>query len=241
MIPCIIEAGTLDEAYFSTLTAAYDDEGKYTHTYKIDHGSFAGEGIRKQFFSYVVAISQPYTRPLAPIFPTGVMPTTSDDNIEKYLATYLLNDTPDEKSSEDYIYGTFIYNHLPYIIKLLRKTPNTNHAVVNIGEPFEYYTESFEGLVSRFDVLETRIKIYEYPPCLRCIHWSVVDGKLNINLYWRSWDLFAGMPENLGGLQLLNEYVALETGLEPGSMVAYSSGAHVYGYQMEAIKAYLRR
>lgn len=231
MIPCIIEATTLDDAYYKTILTTYLDAGQHTHTYKIDYGSFAGEGIRKQFYGLIISIEQPWVRPLAPIFPTGISPTTSDDNIEKYFATYIMNEEPDEHSKEDYIYGTFIYPHLPNVCALLADTPNTNHAVVNIGESLEK-SPNLIGWVA---------KVYEYPPCLRCIHWTVIDGKLNINLFWRSWDLFAGMPENLGGLQLLNEYVAMEIGCEPGSIVAHSSGAHVYGYQMEAIRAYLRK
>jgi len=56
---------------------------------------------------------------------------------------------------------------------------------------------------------------------------------LTLSCYFRSWDLWAGFPVNLGGLELLKQYVAQETGLENGSMYCYSSGLHIYGYQEE--------
>lgn len=228
MTTCSIAARDLNDLYFQVLNTLLLDallvnnisiRGAYTYKQKIDKGSFEEGGERIQFESLSLCVDHPEVRPLAPIFPSGFSPTTSDENIEKYFATYIMNEVPDKKSKEDYIYGTFIYPHLPRICSLLINTPNTNHAVVNVGESFE---------------------VYDYPPCLRCIHWMVIDGKLNIYLYWRSWDLFAGMPENLGGLQLLNEYVAMEIGIETGKMFAYSSGAHIYSYQIPIIKGYLR-
>jgi thymidylate synthase len=52
-------------------------------------------------------------------------------------------------------------------------------------------------------------------------------------VYFRSWDLWAGFPTNLGGIELLKQYVASEASLGNGPMYAYSAGAHIYGYQEE--------
>ena len=57
------------------------------------------------------------------------------------------------------------------------------------------------------------------------------DLALTVTCYFRSWDLWAGFPTNLGGLELLKAYVASEAGLKNGPLYAYSSGAHIYGYQ----------
>jgi len=54
-----------------------------------------------------------------------------------------------------------------------------------------------------------------------------------VSCYFRSWDLWAGFPTNLGGIELLKRLVAEETGLHNGPMYAYSAGAHIYGYQEE--------
>jgi hypothetical protein len=159
MKPCNIVARDLNDLYYQVLNTIYIDEferrmlrwehsSQYTYKQKIDKGSFEDGGERIQFESLSLCVEHPETRPLAPIFPQGVMPTTSDDNIEKYFATYIMNETPDAKSKEDYIYGTFIYPHCNHIINLLSSTPNTNQAVINIGEPFQYEVVSPERLAA---------------------------------------------------------------------------------------------
>ena len=51
-------------------------------------------------------------------------------------------------------------------------------------------------------------------------------------LYFRSWDMYAGFPENLGGLQLLKEYALsyLEDffPVVDGEIIAFSDGLHLY-------------
>ena len=71
----------------------------------------------------------------------------------------------------------------------------------------------------------------EHPPCLRLIDTRVSEGKLHFIIYFRSWDLWAGLPENLGGIQLLKEYMAESIGVEDGEIIASSKGLHLYDYQ----------
>jgi len=59
------------------------------------------------------------------------------------------------------------------------------------------------------------------------------DLVLTVSAYFRSWDLWAGFPTNMGGIELLKQFVASEATLKNGSMYAYSAGAHIYGYQEE--------
>jgi thymidylate synthase len=87
---------------------------------------------------------------------------------------------------------------------------NTNQASITVGD--------------------TEVCQLSDPPCLRNISFKVVDGQLQMSVYFRSWDLYAGLPENLGGLQLLKEYV-LSHLLFPvidGPLIAYSDGLHLY-------------
>lgn len=70
------------------------------------------------------------------------------------------------------------------------------------------------------------------PPCLRTITFKVVEKRLNMSVFFRSWDLFAGLPENLGGLQMVKEYVLGELidslDITDGELIAYSDGLHLY-------------
>ena len=74
------------------------------------------------------------------------------------------------------------------------------------------------------------------PPCLRLIDTRVRYGKLHFILYFRSWDLWGGFPSNLGGLQLVKEYMAQEIGVEDGEIIAVSKGLHLYDYSWDLAK-----
>ena len=221
MKPTLIIARDLDEAWFQVIGSTLDDDLAYD--YAIQRGSFEGGGTRRQLFSLTLSVLYPETRPLAPVVPEGFTGPTSNDSIERYFAEQLMNPVP--APNEDYNYAQFIVPHLPRVIDLLARTPYTNHAVINVGEAFVQGEEGPEP------------KIYEFPPCLRCLHWVYRDGALHLYTFWRSWDVYAGLPENLGGLQLMNEYVAMEVGCQTGTLNAFSSGAHIYGYHRELVEA----
>ena len=74
------------------------------------------------------------------------------------------------------------------------------------------------------------------PPCLRHIDTRIQDGKLHFYPYFRSWDLYGGFPANLGGIQLLKEYVSAEIGVEDGEIIASSKGLHIYDYAFDLAK-----
>lgn len=241
MLPRVIVEPTLDAAWYQAIKTPFIlDTNQFSTTfntplyckkYLVDKGSFEGGQVRYQVRSLTVIVTNPETRPLAPIVPEGQTPPTTDDYIEQYFAEYIMN--PEKAPNEEYSYGEFIYPHLESIIKMLTDTPATNQAVINIGGAFEYWIASPDT----WPTIEKYPQYYINPPCLRCITWQYEDGKLHISTFWRSWDLFAGMPTNLGGLQLLNEYVASECGYETGTLTAYSSGAHIYDNCKELAEA----
>ena len=54
------------------------------------------------------------------------------------------------------------------------------------------------------------------PPCHTLFQFYVADGKLSLQLYQRSGDIFLGVPFNIASYALLLLMVAQVTGLEPG-------------------------
>jgi thymidylate synthase len=72
-------------------------------------------------------------------------------------------------------------------------------------------------------------------PCLRGLDFKVKDGKLITSIVFRSWDLYGGFPENMGGFTLLNEYVANEIGVDPGPLAFSCAGLHAYGFQLDVV------
>lgn len=171
-------------------------------------GSYEGQ-IRKQLSHVTIIIEQPWLRPLSPIMPVGTPGPTNDDKIEEYFARYIMSDEVAE--NEVYTYGSFIVKQVDRIIELLNNAKgNTNQACIAIGDN----STTFLG----------------DPPCLRLCSFKVVEGRLVLTVFFRSWDLYAGFPENMGGLQLLKEYVLahLTFPCGDGALIAYSDGLHIY-------------
>lgn len=183
------------------------------YKYRVKRGSYVGQ-IRKQLENLMVVIEEPWTRPLAVSVPEncGVPAPTSEDRINTYAYEYLITDTKGEK--EDYTYGQYISTQLEQLIYLLNVSKgHINQATMNIGNEESIFLDD--------------------PPCLRVVSFKVLPGKpprLQMSIFFRSWDIFVGFPENIGGLQLLKEYVLmhLKFRIEDGPIVAYSDGAHIY-------------
>jgi len=71
------------------------------------------------------------------------------------------------------------------------------------------------------------------PPCLRSIQVRIQDGKIHFFIYFRSWDLWGGFPANLGGIELLKQYMATMINVENGEIMATSGGLHIYDYNFD--------
>jgi len=79
-------------------------------------------------------------------------------------------------------------------------------------------------------------------PCLRGIDFKIKDHYLIMSVVFRSWDLYVGFPENMGGLTLLNEYICDQLhDVQPGPLAFTSAGLHAYDYQLEPIMRILKK
>lgn len=196
---------TIPESWRAITRTVYANGRDYT----IERGSYTGQK-RRQIDALSLTILHPEFRPLSPIPNPGEQSVTTDADIQRYFQDYIIN--PGIPAGEQYTYGQRIVPQLDQIIEILIKTPMTNQATITVSLPSDLNLDD--------------------PPCLRELDWKVVDqnGQLQLSSFWRSWDVFTGLPTNLGGLLLLNEFVAEAAGLMCGPMVAYSSGAHIYDH-----------
>ncbi len=221
-----VKATTINDAWHQAVYLCWE----HGYDYKIDSGSYSGQ-IRRQFDFFACEIMHPETRPLAIQFPEtlSVPPPNNEAQIEDYAANYLLS--AEVSQHETYTYGSRILafpnpdgtvtNQVEWIINHLKEAPGNNHCAINIplGGDLEL----------------------GHAPCLRLIDLKVVNGRLDISVYFRSWDLWSGFPTNLGGMQILNEFIAQEVGLPTGKMFASSAGLHLYEMYFEVVKARFNR
>ncbi|MBE0481326.1 MAG: thymidylate synthase [Dehalococcoidia bacterium] len=209
----VVEARDLPEAWFLCLRRTLTHGREYV----VQRGSNVGHR-RKELDLIVLKVVQPGNRPLVPDVPQGVPPPSSMEYVENYLQ-YLL--TSFKADREQYTYGEDLEPQIPEVIRMYRQDGyDTNQAFMAVGD-------------------RNSIRLPD-PPCLRCIDTRIRSGKLHFIAYFRSWDLWAGFPSNLAGLQLLKEYMAGEIGVDDGEIIALSKGLHLYDYSWELAKSAAR-
>lgn len=216
-----IKATDIPDAWFQCIWNILD----YGFEYTIQHGSFVGNK-RLEFDFAVIEIKNPYAEPYDNMLPHipeqyNIPAPVEEGYVEQYLP-YLM--TAEKQKNEEYTYGSRlcevyscndglyeIYeSQIEHFIQLLKKTPNTNQAILQIAEPEDYFLDD--------------------PPCLRHIDLRIKDNKLIFYPYFRSWDLWSGLVPNLAGIAVLQKYMADEIGVNSGEIIASSKGLHIYKY-----------
>ncbi|OGK28729.1 thymidylate synthase [Candidatus Roizmanbacteria bacterium RIFCSPHIGHO2_02_FULL_40_9] len=120
-------------------------------------------------------------------------------------------------------------DQLQWVIKELREDPYARNAIVTSWNPEYLYTMATYEDASRF------------PICHNMYQISIKDGKLYLQLYQRSADLFLGVPFNIASYALLAHVVAMVLNVEPGEFIHTFGDAHIYENHIEQVKEQLAR
>jgi thymidylate synthase len=113
-------------------------------------------------------------------------------------------------------------DQLQYILDELRDNPNSRRMILSAWNPSE-------------------IKDMALPPCHTLIQFYVADGKLSLQLYQRSADIFLGVPFNIASYALLLMMIAQVSNLKLGEFVHTLGDAHIYQNHFDQINLQLSR
>ena len=120
-------------------------------------------------------------------------------------------------------------DQLQWAIDEIKEDPYARNAIVTSWNPEYLYKMALRSETSYF------------PICHNMYQISMKDGKINLQLYQRSADLFLGVPFNIASYALLTIIIARVTGYKPGEFVHTFGDAHIYANHIDQVKEQLKR
>jgi thymidylate synthase len=106
-------------------------------------------------------------------------------------------------------------------------------------EQLKHTPDSRRIIVSSWNVGD--LENMNLPPCHAFFQFYVANGRLSLQMYQRSADIFLGVPFNIASYALLLQMMAQATGLRPGDFVHTLGDAHIYCNHLEQVKLQLTR
>ena len=173
---------------------------------------------------------------------------SGSDNIYD-LKTYLKSNRLWDGNYEDYLNRLGINKNDGSMGRIYgvqwRQWKGTNGKVVdqlqNAIELIRENPESRRIMVNAWNAAEIGSQDVALPPCHNFFQFYVAEGKLSLQMYQRSCDMFLGVPLNIASYSVLLYMVAKITGLVPYEFIHVLGDAHIYLNHLDAVKKQLSR
>lgn len=120
-------------------------------------------------------------------------------------------------------------DQLAWIIDELKKDPDAHNTLVTSWSPQYLYAMAEPGEAAKF------------PICHNLYQVNIKKGKVCLQLYQRSADMFLGVPFNIASYALLTIIIANILNREPGEYIHTLGDFHMYENHREQIKEQLSR
>jgi thymidylate synthase len=111
--------------------------------------------------------------------------------------------------------------------------------ISRVVDQIKHTPDSRRMIVSAWNVGD--LEQMNLPPCHVFFQFYVAAGRLSLQMYQRSADIFLGVPFNIASYALLLQMTAQVTGLLPGEFIHTLGDAHIYSNHLEQVKLQLTR
>lgn len=115
----------------------------------------------------------------------------------------------------------------------------THDQIAALVDTIRRHPDSRRMIVNAWNVAE--LPKMALPPCHMMFQVYVAAGKLSLQLYQRSCDIFLGVPFNIASYSLLAHMLAQQCDLEVGDFVWTGGDCHLYLNHMEQVELQLSR
>ena len=113
-------------------------------------------------------------------------------------------------------------DQLSQLVEQIRSNPDSRRLIVSAWNPAD-------------------IPSMALAPCHAFFQVFVADGRLSLQIYQRSADMFLGVPFNIASYALLTHMLAQQTDLEVGDLVWTGGDCHIYDNHVEQVERQLAR